>query len=82
MPAAFLMQQMTWREALDDARDAAAVEGLDDQIAAQEQALLAEVSRLLDEQNDAVAAAQQVRSLMFVKRFRADIGRRLEAYET
>ena len=24
MPAAFLMQQMTWREALDDARDAAA----------------------------------------------------------
>ena len=36
----------------------------------------------LTSQNDAVAAAQQVRSLMFVKRFRADIGRRLEAYET
>ena len=81
MPATFLMQQMAWREALDDAADAAAVERLDDEIAEHEQALLAELGRTLDEQGDATAAAQQVRALMFVARFRADIARRLEALD-
>ena len=33
MPAAFLMQQMEWREQLDDARGLAAVQRLDDEIA-------------------------------------------------
>ena len=81
MPATFLMQQMAWREALDDAADAAAVERLDDEIAEHEQALLAELGRTLDEQGDATAAAQQVRALMFVARFRNDIARRLEALD-
>ena len=31
MPAAFLMQQMEWREALEDAEDEAALEALDDE---------------------------------------------------
>ena len=86
MPAAFLMQQMAWREALDDAQDdAAAVQGLDDEVAADEQKRLAALGQTLDAEGDAavhaVAAAQQVRALMFVARFRADIGRRLEALD-
>jgi molecular chaperone HscB len=81
MPTAFLMQQMAWREALDDAADAAAVEQLDDAVAAQEQTLLAELGRTLDELGDASTAAQQVRALMFVARFREDIARRLEALD-
>jgi molecular chaperone HscB len=81
MPATFLMQQMAWREALDDAADAAAVERLDDEIAEHEQALLADLGRTLDERGDATAAAQQVRALMFVARFRNDIARRLEALD-
>jgi len=81
MPAAFLMQQMAWREALDDATGLAAVEALDEQVAAHEQALLAELGRTLDQAGDAAAAAQQVRALMFVARFRNDIGRRLEALD-
>ncbi|MEK8052542.1 Fe-S protein assembly co-chaperone HscB [Ideonella sp. DXS22W] len=81
MPPAFLMQQMEWREALDEARDAAAVEAIDDQVAAQETTMLAQLTRQLDEDANATAAAQTVRSLMFVKRFRDDIGRRLEALD-
>ena len=50
MPAAFLMQQMQWREALDEAAGAAAVEALDAEVAAAERAMLADVARLLDEQ--------------------------------
>ncbi|MDT7836099.1 Fe-S protein assembly co-chaperone HscB [Aquabacterium sp. OR-4] len=81
MPPAFLMQQMEWREALDEARGAAAVERIDEQVAAQEGTLLAQLARQLDEAGDAPAAAQTVRALMFVKRFRDDIGRRLEALD-
>jgi molecular chaperone HscB len=58
MPAAFLMQQMEWREALEDARSAAAVEALDETIGAFEKQLLADVASLLDERQDAPAAAQ------------------------
>jgi molecular chaperone HscB len=81
MPAAFLMQQMTWREALDEARDLASVERLDDEIAADERRRFAELGHLLDAQGDAVAAAAEVRALMFVHRFRADIARRIEALD-
>ena len=86
MPRAFLMQQMAWREALDDAgSDAAAVESLDDAVQADERKLLATLGQTLDGEGDAAAqaqaAAQQVRALMFVARFRADIGRRLEALD-
>jgi molecular chaperone HscB len=79
MPAAFLMQQMEWREALEEADDVAAVEALDDEVRGTEKALLDEVRQLLDERGDAPTAAQRVRALMFVARFREDIEARLDA---
>jgi molecular chaperone HscB len=82
MPAGFLQQQMAWREALDEAVDEPAVLALDQQVAAHEAALLAEIGRLLDGQGDAVAAAAQVRALMFLQKLRADLGRRLENFES
>ncbi len=81
MPAAFLQRQMQWREALEDAADAAAVEKLDAEIAAEEAALQAQLAAALDADNDAPAAAGHVRALMFVDRFRADVRRRLEALD-
>jgi molecular chaperone HscB len=80
MPAAFLQQQLAWREALDDARDVQAVRALDDEVAAQERSMLGDLERLLDsDESDPAAAAAQVRALMFVARFREDIDRRLDA---
>jgi molecular chaperone HscB len=81
MPAAFLMQQMQWREALEEASGAAAVEALEAEVVAAERTMLADVARLLDEAGDAPAAAAQVRALMFLDRFRQDIGRRLDALD-
>ncbi|WP_066333377.1 Fe-S protein assembly co-chaperone HscB [Azohydromonas lata] len=79
MPAAFLMQQMEWRETLEEANAAAEVESLDDEVRTAERALLDEVRQLLDERGDAATAAQRVRALMFVARFREDIEARLDA---
>ncbi len=89
MPVAFLMQQMAWREALDEAQGAVEVDQLDDAVSAEEARLTAQLGRTLDGDSDTggpacgdtVAAAQQVRALMFVARFRADIARRLEALD-
>jgi molecular chaperone HscB len=81
MPMAFLVQQMQWREALEEAADAAAVEGLEAEVGAAERDLQADVARLLDVTGDAPAAAAQVRALMFLNRFRQDIERRLDALD-
>jgi molecular chaperone HscB len=81
MPASFLMQQMEWREALDEAADLPAVQALQREIDQAEQQLMTELAACLDERHDAEAAAGQVRALMFVRRFRQDIERRLDTYD-
>lgn len=82
MPTDFLLQQMAWREALEEAPaqadPAAALEALLDDAAADRRQRLAALARLIDEQGDAAAAAQQVRALMFVERFTEDLHRRLD----
>jgi len=80
MPAAFLMQQMSWREALDEARgDADALVALDVEVHRAEEELLHEVACLLDDEQTPPAAAERVRALMFMQKFRRDLGERLEA---
>ena len=78
MPATFLIQQMAWREALDEAATPVQVQALDDAVAGEESTMLATLANLLDQQDNTAAAAAQVRALMFVARFRQAINRRLD----
>ncbi len=73
MPTAFLMQQMEWREALDDASSAAALEALNAEVLQARCDGLAQCAHLLDVAHDYAAAAQQVRALMFIERFARDV---------
>ncbi|MGE8321185.1 MAG: Fe-S protein assembly co-chaperone HscB [Comamonas sp.] len=81
MPAAFLMEQMEWREALEDAATSADIDALDQQVQITRRAMLGRCQLLLDDEHDWAQAAQQVRALMFVARFLADIDRRREQLE-
>ena len=78
MPAAFLMQQMAWREALEEATTASDLEALQTQTRAAGQTLMGEVAQALDADMDAERAVQNVRALMFVERFASEVEDRLD----
>jgi molecular chaperone HscB len=78
MPAAFLMQQMEWREAMDDSADVAALEALLDDVQKAHKAALQQCAQLIDTAHDLAAAAQQVRGLMFIEKFLRDIEARID----
>lgn len=81
MPAAFLMQQMEWREALDDASSESDVDELTLEVASVKRSMLQKCEQLLHSVEGAQEAVQTVRSLMFVERFVQDIDRRREQLE-
>ncbi len=78
MPGDFLMQQMQWREELDEARTPEAMENLLDQVLAARSGAVARLGALLDEQADPQTASGVVRALMFIQRFAEDVQDRLE----
>jgi molecular chaperone HscB len=78
MPAEFLMEQMAWREALDEAQGEGDLDALDDKLNRTRGEVLQRIEHLLDQRNDAPGAAQQVRSLMFIERFGRDVQARFE----
>jgi len=72
MPAAFLAQQMQWREELDETRlssDKSRLQALLAAVDDQHLAILAQLEQALDQRRDFVAAAALVRQLMFVEKF-------------
>lgn len=85
MPGDFLMQQMGWREALDEAGNAAEVEALSREVTAQRRARLSRVGELLDgpqaNAEAAALAAKEVRALMFIDRLLEEVDNRLQRYE-
>ncbi|MDR3480328.1 MAG: Fe-S protein assembly co-chaperone HscB [Burkholderiaceae bacterium] len=83
MPRDFLMQQMEWRETLEDAkagRDMAALTKLDDALRAARKAEIAQIGALFDG-GDYAQAAQQVRQLMFLEKIGAEIAQLFDQLE-
>jgi molecular chaperone HscB len=80
MPGDFLIQQMEWREALDDADTAAALEKLQAEVDGGRARALSALDWLIDEKGDFAAAAQQVRALMFIERFAQDVEARADRW--
>ncbi|MDB5955455.1 Fe-S protein assembly co-chaperone HscB [Ramlibacter sp.] len=77
MPPEFLMEQMEWREALDDAQGEDDLAEVSERVLQRRREMLGQIQQLLDLEGDAPAAAQQVRALMFIERFVGDVEARL-----
>ena len=78
MPPAFMMMQIEWREALEEASTAAELERISDEAAQYERGQLSKIEQLIDVNHDYTAAANEVRALMFVARFVGEIEARLD----
>jgi len=74
MPAQFLMRQMEWREALDDVRDQPSkLDDLYKEVELTRANLLKEVEATIDEANNYELAATQLRALLFIDKFGAEL---------
>jgi len=80
MPGNFLMQQMEWREALEEAKatkNINALSTLETELHDMRKTELAKIAELL-ESKDYDKAAQEVRQLMFLEKFGDEIARTFE----
>jgi molecular chaperone HscB len=84
MPAAFLMQQMEWREAIEEASDARDIDALDrllHELRHEGATLEQKLHATIDQQPDFAQAAETVRKLRFLDKVRVEIEQAIEALE-
>ncbi|MDP3817735.1 MAG: Fe-S protein assembly co-chaperone HscB [Methylotenera sp.] len=84
MPAEFLMQQMEWRETLEDAITAKNIESLENllsEIQIEAKSLQSSLVKLLDEEKDYATATDATRKLIFIEKVCADIHKAIEQIE-
>jgi molecular chaperone HscB len=77
MAPAFLMQQMEWREAIDEARaakNADALDALTDALRAAHRRIEAQLAELIDVAKDYEGAREAVRQLRFMDKLIAEVG--------
>lgn len=80
MPPTFLMQQMEWREAIEEVGNVAQLEGLQQEIRDAEKSLQTKLGLAL-EQNDDAAATEAVRQLSFMDKLLTEIDSAIESLE-
>ena len=78
MPTDFLMRQIEWREALDDAKNVEDLDNIGLQANAGKREQLSKIEQMLDVDHDYATAARQVRSLMFIERFASEVDARID----
>ena len=78
MPPEFLMEQIEWRELLDEASNIDDLEKIQAMSASYGHSALLKCEQLIDVDKNFAAAAQQVRVLLFIDKFNHDLDARFE----
>ena len=74
MPTEFLMQQMAWREALEESADNPdALFHLHQEVEEERRMLLHKIEQLIDQQADYQEAAKQLRAMLFIDKFTEEL---------
>ena len=74
MPAEFLMQQMAWREALEESStNPDALNRLHQEVEDEGRALLDKIEQLIDQQANYQEAAKQLRAMLFIDKFTEEL---------
>ena len=81
MSTDFLIQQMEWREALDEANTLENLEEISANTLASRREQLLKIEQLLDVSKDYEAAVQQIRRLMFIERFSDEVDAQIDQLE-
>lgn len=84
MPMDFLMQQMEWREQLEDAKNAnniPALEQLTTELQAESKSIQTDLAKLFDANKDYPSATDAARKLIFIDKVCADIHQAIEQLE-
>lgn len=85
MAPAFLMQQMEWREAIEEARAGKSADALDilsDDLRGAHRRIEAQLAELIDTTHDYAAATEAVRQLRFMDKLIAEVGDVYEELES
>jgi molecular chaperone HscB len=85
MAPAFLIQQMEWRDAIEDARSGHSMDALDaltDDLRAAHRRIEAQLAELIDTAHDFAAASEAVRQLRFMDKLIAEVGDVYEELES
>ena len=85
MAPAFLMQQMEWREAIEEARaekNMTALDGLTDDLRTAHRRIETQLADLIDAAHDFAAASEAVRQLRFMDKLIAEVGDVYEELES
>ena len=75
------MQQMEWREALEEIDGVEALEDLLDEVAAEKKRCLALISHQIDGEKNAQKANATAQALLFIDKFMIELTRKLEQLE-
>lgn len=81
LPPTLLMQQMEWREALEEIDSADALEDLLDEVAAEKKRCLNLIAQQIDIEKNAAAANTTAQALLFIDKFMIELTRKLEQLE-
>jgi len=85
MPADFLMEQMEWREAIEEARqarDTAELDTLESRLQQEIRSLESQLATSIDDSRDYAAAAGDVRKLKFLEKLAEEIASAFDAIDT
>ncbi|HEX4842828.1 MAG TPA: Fe-S protein assembly co-chaperone HscB [Limnobacter sp.] len=81
LPQALLMQQMDWREQLEEVDSPGALEDLIDAVTAEKKRCLRVMADYIDQDQDAKGATHTAQALLFIDKFLLELHKKLEQME-